>query len=197
MGIERSAIDGKERNYTYIGLDISQEMINEANRQHEGKNIVFTTSLPEAIHLVQHLRLQGGASAMTLSAVLHEVIHYQPKHEHAEFWNSVWHENIDYVAIRDFSVDENLESKPTKAESVALVRLKFKDVNFPADHPLAGMNVLDVWENGYDAVESSRDPLLANKSCVSGCHIMQFELMYVEEEFDHGKQSSRSTTSNY
>jgi len=34
-------------------------------------------------------------------------------------------------------------------------------------------------------------------SCVSGCHIMQFELMYVEEEFDHDKQSSRSTTSNY
>jgi len=87
--IERSRIDGKERNYTYIGVDISQDMIIEAMRQHEGKHMVFTTSLPEAIDLVNHLRQQGGKSAMTLSAVLHEVIHYQPKHEHAAFWNSV------------------------------------------------------------------------------------------------------------
>ncbi|MDF1683614.1 MAG: class I SAM-dependent methyltransferase [Legionellaceae bacterium] len=193
---ERSRIDGKARNYTYIGVDISPSMIDEANRQHEGTGIIFTTSLPEAIEVVQNLRLQGGKSAMTLSAVLHEVIHYQPEHEHAAFWHAVWHESIDYVAIRDFSVDENLETKRTKAESVAWVRNQFKDIYFPVDHPLGGKHVLDVWERGYDAVNNSQDPLLAkpfsgwgsiNKSDSFTHFLMTVEYLRLNDPDNYGR----------
>ncbi|MDF1758255.1 MAG: class I SAM-dependent methyltransferase [Legionellaceae bacterium] len=185
-----------DRKRTYIGVDISSEMVEEAKRQSSGKDIIFTTSLEEAMILVAGLRESGGKSVMTLSSVLHEVIHYQPEDSHKAFWNNVWNQYIDYVAIRDFSVNEGLEHYTTLEESVSQVRSFFTEVNFPSDHPLAGKNVLDIWEYGYDAIPGSSDPLLANKfsgwgsieRCDSFTHfLMTFEYLRLNDSENYGR----------
>jgi len=153
--------DGKER--TYIGVDISPVMIEEAQRQSRGTGIIFMESLEEAVQLVSCITAGGRKSVMTLSSVLHEVIHYQPKDTHKAFWSHVWSSVIDYVAIRDFSVNAGLNHQLTCEDSVARVREHFKEVIFPHDHPLFGKKVIDVWEHGYDAIEGHKDPLLANR----------------------------------
>jgi SAM-dependent methyltransferase len=148
---------------TYIGVDISPAMIEQARVLTAGTGIIFTESIVEAIEIAAEKHATGEKTAMTLSSVLHEVIHYQPKNTHPDFWNNVWNKVIDYVAIRDFSVNDGLHNKPTEHDSVAQVREHFSKVDFPLGHPLAGQNVLTTWEYGYPAMCDSDNPLLTSE----------------------------------
>lgn len=146
----------------YIGVDISEDMLKKAEELSEHTNIIYTNSLQKALNLAVEKKAFGSKTVITLSSVLHEVIHYQPANTHQDFWFNIWHKAVDYVAIRDFSVNAGLNKKLTALASVNIVRERFKFVCFPVDHPLAGRNVLDTWENGYPAVSGATDPLLAN-----------------------------------
>lgn len=136
----------------YIGYDLAPEMVDAAKKNFDNPRALFTDSLEEARKSVLEARKTGKKSVVVLSSVIHEVVHYQSPEQQEEFWKAIWETGADYVAIRDFAVPEKLATDQTSLRVLNQIHRAFADRTYPEGHPLAGRNVLDVWQNGFEPI---------------------------------------------
>ena len=118
-GVLLKALQKLFPDYTYIGYDISSEMIKIANDGSEG--ILFTTSWDEVTSTLSKLE---GKKTIVLNSLLHEVYHYLSADEIDAFWKRIWESQFDYVCVRDMMVAEST-SRPSDPLAVARIRQLF------------------------------------------------------------------------
>lgn len=134
----------------YIGVDVAPEMIHAANKNCANINALFTSNFEEARASVEATHAKGKKSVLVLSSVVHEIMHYQSPEQQEKFWKTVWSMGTDYVAIRDFSLPGSLKYNQTSTKVLNSIRRAYADKTYPEGHPLAGRNILDVWQNGFE-----------------------------------------------
>jgi len=86
--------------HTYIGYDISDEMIKKAREL-----------LPECGFYTKwdDMKTDPKSTLINISSTLHEVYSYGTEASVAEFWERVLHSGFKYIAIRDMMVSEKME----------------------------------------------------------------------------------------
>lgn len=99
----------------YIGYDNDPEMI-ELARAKNIPNAIFYTNFNDAvIDLEFNSMMEGKKVMLVLSSVIHEVYSYLDDTGIDEFWNRVFKNKFDYIAIRDMFWDDYLDNiKETK-----------------------------------------------------------------------------------
>jgi hypothetical protein len=94
---------------TYIGYDISSDMLSAAQSNNKKSDkIIFT----EDWNLVeQKVKEEKGISLLTLNSVLHEVYSYSPKEEYEHFWSQAFRTGFTYISIRDMMMRQKKYDK--------------------------------------------------------------------------------------
>lgn len=96
------AISNFNSTATYIGYDISLEMIKEA-RTNSPKDFIYTHLLDVVKNYVDRFKSEGKKTCLILSSVIHEIYAYSSQEEIDAFWKFVQETPFDYVAIRDMT----------------------------------------------------------------------------------------------
>lgn len=115
--------------HTYIGYDISEEMINEAKSHDNPSNLIFTTKWEGVEAYIDRERsndVEGFKTrvCLILSSVIHEVYSYGPENVKS-FWKTVFSDKLfDFIVIRDMCVSKTC-SRPSDFISVARIRQLF------------------------------------------------------------------------
>ncbi len=93
--------------YTYIGYDIDEKMLDEARGKFKAGDKVFFSSDWEEI---ENIAMINKSTAVILSSVIHEVYAYGTKTDIENLWKNVFRRWFKYVIIRDmvpaFSIDK-------------------------------------------------------------------------------------------
>lgn len=126
--------------YTYIGYDISEEMINSAKTNIElTGNIYLTSDWNEVKSLLK------GSVTILLSSVIHEIYSYSNLIENNKFWNEIVFGGLfDYVVIRDMMPKRSINRK-SEINDIKKVRQK-------ADK----YHLLD-FENNWGSIEENKN----------------------------------------
>lgn len=102
----------KEYDITFIGYDLSSEMINLAKKKfnYNTDRVSFTTDwdfITEKLKACVNTK-----KVLILSSVVHEVYSYSSKEEIEEFWERILNSGFDYICVRDmmYSQDMNRDS---------------------------------------------------------------------------------------
>ena len=98
--------------YSYIGYDISPEMIELATRSIEGA--AFYTRWDD-------IACDPRKTLINISSTLHEVYHYGTEASVKEFWERVFGSGFRYIAIRDMMLSGDIDPVPD-AEDMARTR---------------------------------------------------------------------------
>lgn len=93
--------------YSYIGYDIDEKMLDEARSKfNKNDKVYFTSNWNE----VEGLAKENENTAIVLSSVIHEVYAYGTRTDVENMWKSIFSEWFKYVVIRDmvpsFSIDK-------------------------------------------------------------------------------------------
>ena len=98
--------------YTYVGYDISQEMIDAARR-----------NVPQASFFSdwQQIDAPFQSSLLNISSTLHEVYSYGTAQDVAQFWQRVFGSGFRYITVRDMMLSEK-EDRPADAAALRIVR---------------------------------------------------------------------------
>lgn len=92
---------------TYVGYDISVEMLEIARRN----NPTHVNYFSDWNALREHLDKLSGKKAVLLNSLIHEVYSYGSSDDVEEFWNRVYDPIFDYVCIRDMCVSDSITRK--------------------------------------------------------------------------------------
>lgn len=125
---------------TYIGYDLSPEMIQEAIK--DAGAVTFSSNWDHVMGLVRGHQEKGQKVCLVLSSLIHEVYAYGGAEEVATFWKRVWESGFDFVAIRDMCVSETT-SRPSDPITVARVRQVFD------------RNMLKEWESHWGNINEN------------------------------------------
>ena len=125
-------------NHIYIGYDICEEMIQEA-KNNNPNNIQFYGDWNEVI---DQLNKYDKKKCLILSSVIHEIYSYSSKNQINDFWNQVWSNCFDYIAIRDMMVNSST-SRPSDPISVARVKQVFQN------------KLLQEWEHQWGSINEN------------------------------------------
>jgi len=125
-------------NFTYIGFDASEEMVDIANKDNP-YNILFTSSWEK---VVEEMNKIPGKKTIVLSSLIHEVYSYCSEVEIAEFWDRVWNSDFDYVVIREMVVSKTT-SRQSDPISVARIRQCYDK------------NKLHQWESTWGSIDEN------------------------------------------
>lgn len=109
---------------TLIGYDISEEMIQEANKDSHG--IQFTANSEPPQQVAASFKNSGKKVCVFLSSVIHEVYSYGPENVN-NFWDYIWEFQADYLVIRDMMLSER-SSRPSCKRSSMRVRQIFSQI---------------------------------------------------------------------
>lgn len=124
---------------TYIGYDSSEEMIEEANKKHGDKPIVFLRHLNA---FQNNIASNGGDVCLILSSLIHEIYHYGPGRVES-FWDFVFNkDHFKYVAIRDMCVSKAV-SRQSDPISIAKVRQRYDST------------LLSQWESAWGSLNDN------------------------------------------
>jgi len=145
-------------NGTFIGYDMSREMVDAAN----ANDIWATDDLKKFQKQVENEKIKGEIVCLSLLSLIHEVYSYGPG-EVKEFWNLVLNSGLfDYVAIRDMCVSRTT-SRPSDSISVAKIRMLYDkdmlaqweatwgsiDENWSLVHFLLTYRYVDSWDREF------------------------------------------------
>ena len=100
--------------YSYIGYDISDEMIAAAKKN--VPNAAFFTDWND-------IHVPFDKSLLNISSVIHEVYSYCSPAEIEEFWHRVFDSGFRYITIRDMMLSE-AANKPADAADLKKIRSK-------------------------------------------------------------------------
>ena len=103
--------------YSYVGYDISPEMIERAKE-----------NLPECAFYQnwEDIKLEPQNSLINISSTVHEVYSYGTEASVAEFWSRVFGSGFKYIAIRDMMISEE-SLTPSAREDVEKAKQLFPE----------------------------------------------------------------------
>jgi len=112
-----------EPDATYIGYDISEQMLEKAGKGQD--KIIFTSNWK----LVEEKLRQSKTSIIVLNSLIHEIYSYASLKEEKEFWARVFRSGFTYIAIRDMMMREKDFNKKIQSEHLEeiLTELREKD----------------------------------------------------------------------
>jgi hypothetical protein len=130
---------------TYIGYDISSDMLSAAQSNNKKSDkIIFT----EDWNLVeQKVKEEKGISLLTLNSVLHEVYSYSPKEEYEHFWSQAFRTGFTYISIRDMMMRQKKYDKVIPKDE----RYEVLDKMMSLDH---GEEKISSFEDIYGDIET-------------------------------------------
>ncbi|MBO4867403.1 MAG: class I SAM-dependent methyltransferase [Ruminococcus sp.] len=99
--------------YSYIGYDISSEMISAAKEN---------VSDAEFFDDWDKIGIPFGESLINISSTIHEVYSYGSDEDVRIFWDRVFGSGFRYVAIRDMSCPASMAETPCDAEKLDIIR---------------------------------------------------------------------------
>lgn len=122
--------------YRYVGYDISEKMIREAQK-----------NVPEAEFTAdwEGISIPFDRSLLNISSVVHEVYSYCTPQDIELFWHRVFDSGFRYVTIRDMMVSEK-ENVPASAEDIEAIRRNSAFARHLADY-----------ESVWGTIKSQRD----------------------------------------
>jgi hypothetical protein len=98
---------------TYIGYDISDQMLGEASSNVGKKaNIIWTSDFGVVQKAVNQCNKAGKISLLVLNSVLHEVYSYSGPKEYRHFWSQAFRTGFTYISVRDMMMrQKNYDKK--------------------------------------------------------------------------------------
>lgn len=126
---------------TFIGYDISEEMIAHAQK---GSVLKFTTSWEDVLHEIRVAQAQNKQTAIVLSSIIHEVYSYLNVSGVASFWEQVFKQHFDYIVIRDMIPSKTIDRASNINDIAKVYRLADKDHLFD-------------FENKWGSIENNRN----------------------------------------
>lgn len=93
--------------YTYIGYDLSEEMI--AAAKENVKEASFFTEWDQ-------MQVDFSDSLLNISCTIHEVYSYSTPEDVEIFWNRVFESGFKYITIRDMMLSENTSAAADPAD---------------------------------------------------------------------------------
>jgi SAM-dependent methyltransferase len=103
--------------YTYIGYDISDDMIKAANENNNDLTI-YTSSWS----MVEDILKSSRKSSLILSSVIHEVYSYGTTEDVYKFWDRVFKTGFDYIVIRDMVPSCSINKRSSINDVVRIYR---------------------------------------------------------------------------
>ena len=95
--------------FTYIGFDISEEMVQLARKNNEAnENVFFSSNWQDVKNKISSMKKK---SAVLLSSVIHEVYSYGTSGDVSTFWDRVFTDGFDYIVIRDMMPSTSIDRR--------------------------------------------------------------------------------------
>ena len=129
--------------YTYIGYDISKEMIEIAKKKNEGKNIQFYSDRNDVIKALNALEFET-KSCLILNSVIHEIYSYSSYEEIEDFYKFAFGGLFNYISIRDMMPNQSID-RPADMTDVAHVRA------------YANPSQLNEFENAFGSINNNKN----------------------------------------
>ena len=114
--------------YSYIGYDKSEQMVNAAHRIYPDINV--TDDWNKTV-------CSPGSSLINLSSVIHEVYSYCTEDEIQEFWDRVYKSGFKYISFRDMMLFEETRSTPIDEQKIVI----------PSAYKQLFIDYCDIWGN--------------------------------------------------
>ena len=109
--------------HTYIGYDISEQMIDIAKSNVPNPRCHFASDWDNIIESLSTTH-QNQKTCLILSSIIHEIYSYLNPEEIKKFWSRVWDTNFNYIVIRDMMVSKTV-SRPSDPLAVARIKQVF------------------------------------------------------------------------
>lgn len=106
---------------TFVGYDMSPDMIAAARGRCQAPNARFFSSLEEARAALAEQGAEPDRVSVNLSSLIHEVYSYGTPESIARFWREVNGSGFRYITIRDMCCDQSAH-RPALKEDVLKVR---------------------------------------------------------------------------